>query len=112
MIITVSYPLTGEQKYFYSYQQKAPDSTMYNMCPLLMKLQDWVDAEKFAGVLRESLKIHTAMSYVTDGERQHYVPDLYNITVEHMSEDDFMTLKDNLIQPFYLQGAGHYADLG
>lgn len=107
MIITVSYPLTEEQKYFYNYHQKAPNSTMYNMFPLLMKLKDWVDAEKFADILRESLKIHTAMSYVTDGERQYYVPALYNITVEHMSENDFMTLKDNLIQPFHLQGGGH-----
>ncbi len=77
---------------------------MYNMYPLLVKLQDRADAEKFAGVLRESLNIHTALSYVTDGERQHYVSDLYNITIEHMSEDDFMTLKDNLIQPFELRG--------
>ena len=104
MIITVSYSLTGEQKFFYVYQQKAPNSTMYNMYPLLVKLKDWVDTEKFASALRESLKVHTALSYVTNGERQHYVPNLYNITVEHMSEDDFMTLKDNLIQPFDLRG--------
>ena len=106
MIITVSYPLTEEQKYFYAYRQKAPNSTMYNMYPLLVKLKGWVDAEKFADVLRECLNIHTAISFLTDGERQHYVPNLYNITVEHMSEDDFMTLKDNLIQPFDLTGGG------
>lgn len=94
--------MTEEQKYFYAYQQKAPNTTMYNMYPLLVKLKDWVDAEKFADVLRECLNIHTAISFLIDGERQHYVPDLYNITVEHMSEDEFMTLKDNLIQPFDL----------
>ena len=107
----VSYPLTGEQKIDVDKQKIAPNTTMYNIYPLLVKLRDWVEAEKFAEVLRESLKVHPALSYVTDGERQHYVPDLYNITVEHMSEDDFMTLKDNLIQPFDLRVGGHYADL-
>ena len=69
MIITVSYSLTGEQKIDVEKQKTAPNSTMYNMFPLLMRLQDWVDAEKFADVLRESLNIHTAISYVIDGER-------------------------------------------
>ena len=96
--------MTDEQKFVLDKEKATPNTTMCNVYPLLVKLKDFVDTEKLAGVLSEALKIHTALSYIIEGERQHYVPNLYNITVEHMSENDFMTLKDNLIQPFDLGG--------
>ena len=98
--------MTADQKFFYDCQKELPNAAMHNY-PLLVKLRDWVDAEKFANVLREAMKIHTALSSVIEDGRQHYVPGLFDgVTVEHMSEDDFMTLKDNLIQPFDLLGGG------
>ena len=99
------YPLTAEQRYFYDYQNTAPDSTMYNHFPMLVKLQDYVDAERLADAIMTTLHAHPAYLTVIE-ERdgvpvQRYVPDIITgIPIERISEDELMTLKDDLIQPF------------
>ncbi len=103
------YPLTAEQNYFYEYQKFAPDSTMYNHYPMLIKLRDFVDTERLIQAIRTTLHAHPAYLTVIDmlnGQPiQKYIPDLItDIPIERISEAEFMTLKDDLIQPFSIDG--------
>lgn len=98
--------LTAEQRYFYDYQKTAPNSTMYNHFPMLVKLKEWVDVEKLIKSLLKTLEAHPAYLTVIEERNgvpvQRYIPDIINnIPVEKISESELMTLKDDLIQPFY-----------
>ena len=98
--------LTDEQRYFYDNQKTAPNSTMYNHFPMLEKLKEWVDIEKLIKSLLKTLEAHPAYLTVIEERNgvpvQRYIPDIINnIPVEKISEAELMTLKDDLIQPFY-----------
>ena len=98
--------LTDEQRYFYDNQKTAPNSTMYNHFPMLEKLKESVDIEKLIQSLLKTLEAHPAYLTVIEERNgvpvQRYIPDIINnIPVEKISESELMTLKDDLIQPFY-----------
>ena len=104
-----AYPLTAEQLYFYDYQKTAPDTTMYNPYPVLFKLRDFVDPEKFAQTLVKNLQAHPAFLSVIEEHNgipvQKYDPaKVPFIPVEKISEADLFSIKDDLIQPFGLDG--------
>ncbi|MBQ7217488.1 MAG: hypothetical protein IJS39_16075, partial [Synergistaceae bacterium] len=72
------YPLTAEQRYFYDYQKTAPESTMYNHFPILMRLRDFVDAEKLSQAIIKTLQFHPAFLTVVEELQgipvQRYIP--------------------------------------
>ena len=100
------YPLTPEQRYFYDYQNTAPNTTMYNHFPMLVKLQDWVGTERLADSIMKTLRAHPAFLTVIEEHSgtpyQRYVPDLItSIPEEHITEAELMAVKDDLVQPFH-----------
>ncbi|MBQ7215442.1 MAG: hypothetical protein IJS39_05605 [Synergistaceae bacterium] len=101
--------MTAEQRYFYDYQKAAPDSTIYNHYPMLMRLRDFIDPERLTQAIKTTLRAHPAYLTVIDTLSgrpvQRYIPDLItDIPIERISETEFMTLKDDQIQPFSLEG--------
>ena len=103
------YPLTAEQKDIYNLQMAAPETTMFNPLPMLMKLYDWVDIDRLIQSLMKDIHAHPAYSTVIETRNgqpvQRYIPDLItSIPVERISEAELMSIKDDLIQPFSLDG--------
>ena len=101
------YPLTPEQIYFYERQKEFPDSTMFNNYPILMKLKDWVDLQKLSECIIKTIQAHPAFSTVIEERNgvliQKYVPDLIrNIKIEKISEAEFQTVKEDFVQPLYM----------
>ena len=100
------YPLTTMQNYFYEYQKKDPDSTMYNMYPMLMRLHDWIDLDRLADSILRVNEAHPAVESIIEEHNgvpmQRYIPGLIaRPSVERISEDEFMSQKDKLVKPFY-----------
>lgn len=77
---------------------------MYNPYPVLFKLCDFVDPEKFAQTLVKNLQAHPAFLSVIEEHNgipvQKYDPaKVPFIPVEKISEADLLSIKDDLIQP-------------
>ena len=105
----LAFPLTAEQHYFFDYQKTAPDSTMYNPYPLLACLSDFADAERLSQSIIKTIQAHPAFLTVVEEYNgvpiQQYIPNIIDsIPVEKISEAEFLRIKDDLIQPFHLNG--------
>ncbi len=108
------HPLTTEQLYMVDYQLYTPKSTMYNLFSMLKVDKDIFDLEKLADAMKTAIKHHPALlttfSFNDDGEVvQKYSPEtLRDIHVEKMSEFEFDSIKDTLVQPFKIIGGSLY----
>ena len=108
------HPLTTEQTYMVDYQLYTPKSTMYNLFSMLKIDKDTFDMEKMAEAAKTVLKNHSALlttfHFNEDGEIvQKYTPEiLRDIQVEKISEFEFDSLKDTLVQPFKIIGGALY----
>ncbi len=104
------HPLTTEQLYMVDYQLYTPKSTMYNLFSMLKVDKDMFDMQKMAEAMHTAIRNHSALlttfHFNEDGEIvQRYTPEvLQDIHVEKISEFEFATLKDNLVQPFKMIG--------
>jgi len=104
------HPLTAEQLYMVDYQLYTPKSTMYNLYSVLKVDKDMFDMQKLAKTMHTVIKNHPALlttfHFNSDGDIiQRYTPDvLEEIHVEKMSEFEFDSIKDTLVQPFKIIG--------
>lgn len=104
------HPLTVEQLYMVDYQLYTPKSTMYNLFTMMKFDKEMIDLQKMADALHTVLRNHSALlttfRFNEDGDIvQRYSPEvLQDIRVEKMSEFEFNTLKDTLVQPFKIIG--------
>ena len=110
----IDHPLTTEQLYMVDYQLYTPKSTMYNLFSMLKVDKDMFDMEKLAEAMHTVLRHHSALlttfHFNDDGEIvQRYTPDvLQDIRVEKISEFEFDTIKDMLVQPYKIIGGCLY----
>ena len=108
------HPLTTEQLYMVDYQLYTPKSTMYNLYSMLKVDKDMFDMQKLADSMKLAIKNHpailTTFRFNEDGDIvQKYTPEnLRDITVEKISEFEFDSLKDTLVQPFKIIGGSLY----
>lgn len=104
------HPLTVEQLYMVDYQLYTPKSTMYNLFTMMRMDKDVFDMQKMADAMHTAIGSHPALlttfHFNDDGDIiQRYTPEvLRDIQVEKLSEFEFNTLKDNLVQPFKIIG--------
>lgn len=104
------HPLTVEQLYMVDYQLYTPKSTMYNLFTMMRMDKDMFDMQKMADAMHTAISSHPALlttfHFNDDGDIiQRYTPEvLRDIRVERLSEFEFNTLKDNLVQPFKIIG--------
>ena len=102
--------LTVEQLYMVDYQLYTPKSTMYNLFTMMKLDKEMFDMQKMADAMRTAIRNHstllTTFRFNDDGEIvQHYTPEvLGDIRVEKISEFEFETIKDTLVQPFKIIG--------
>ncbi len=100
------HPLTAEQLYMLDYQLYTPMSTMYNLFSMMRADKDSFDLEKLADTMRSVIRNHPALlttfHFNDDGEVvQRFTPEVEReIIVEKMSEFEFASVKDTLVQPF------------
>ncbi len=108
------HPLTAEQLYMLDYQLYTPMSTMYNLFSMMKADKDSFDLEKLAETMRTVVRNHPALlttfHFNEDGEVvQRYTPEIEReIKVEKISEFEFQSLKDTLVQPFQVIGGCMY----
>ena len=106
--------LTAEQLYMVDYQLYTPKSTMYNLFSMLKLDKSIFDMEKLADTLQTVIKNHPALlttfRFNEDGEIvQKYTPEVFSeIKVEKISEFEFDSIKDTLVQPFKIIGGTLY----
>ena len=106
--------LTAEQLYMVDYQLYTPKSTMYNLFSMLKLDKSIFDMEKLADTLQTVIKNHPALlttfRFNEDGEiMQKYTPEVFSqIKVEKISEFEFDSIKDTLVQPFKIIGGTLY----
>ena len=104
--IKKDHPLTAEQLYMVDYQFFTPMSTMYNLFSMMRVEKDTFDLEKLADAMRTVIRNHPALlttfHFNEDGDLvQRYTPEIEReIKVEKISEFEFTSLKDTLVQPF------------
>ena len=104
------HPLTVEQLYMVDYQLYTPKSTMYNLFTMMKVDKDMFDMQKMADAMRTAIRNHSALlttfHFNEDGDIvQRYTPEvLRDIHVEKVSEFEFNTIKDTLVQPFKIIG--------
>ena len=104
--IKKSHMLTAEQLYMVDYQLYTPKSTMYNIFQALKFDKEILDMNLLADAVQKAIDAHpalmTAFSFNEDGEMiQSYRPELFKgVQVEKVTEKEFSTIKDNLVQPF------------
>lgn len=96
-------PLTEEQMFYFRLLKNFSDKTICNANPVLIKLNDNVDLEKYSRFLFKLRGAHPALLSVVEEEKgvpvQRYVPELNKIiSIEKISYDELMNL--DLIQPF------------
>ena len=99
------YPLTPEQLYMYERQKEFPDSTMFNIYPVLLKLKDWVDMKKMSASIIKTAQAHPACFSVIEEHNgvpfQKYIPDLItDVKIEKISDAEFQSMINTLVQPF------------
>ena len=104
--IKKEHPLTAEQLYMVDYQLYTPMSTMYNLFSMMKVEKDTFDLEKLADTMKAVIRNHPALlttfHFNEDGDLvQKYTPEIErDIKVEKISEFEFTSLKDTLVQPF------------
>ena len=89
----------------YERQKEFPDSPLFNMYPVLMKLKDWVDMKKMSEILIKTAQAHPACFSVIEEHNgvpfQKYVPNLISdVKIEKISEAEFQSMINTLVQPF------------
>ncbi len=108
------HPLTAEQLYMVDYQLYTPMSTMYNLYSMMKVDKDDFDLEKLVETMHTVIRNHSALlttfHFNDDGELvQRYTPEVEReIKIEKISEFEFKTLKDTLVQPFKIVGGCLY----
>lgn len=106
--------LTAEQLYMVDYQLYTPRSTMYNLFTMLKIDTEMFDIEKMAEAMYNAINSHPALlttyHFNDDGDIvQRYTPEIAEkIKVEKISEFEFDSLKDTLVQPFKIIGGRLY----
>lgn len=103
------YPLLPTQQYIWNFQQRAVDSTMYNIYALFA-LKESVDLERLGSALSQVVLSHRALltrfEKTAKGEIVQRIGDVkivdVAIPVEQISEAEFVKLKDALVCPFDL----------
>ena len=104
------HPLTVEQLYMVDYQLYTPKSTMYNLFSMMKMDKDLVDMQRIAEALQTAIRNHSALlttfRFNEDGDIvQRYTPEvMQDIRVEKLTEFEFDSLKDTLVQPFKIIG--------
>ena len=112
--LKTEHPLTTEQLYMVDYQLYTPKSTMYNLFSMLKIDKELFDLKKLANALQTAIRNHpailTTFRFNDDGEIvQRYTPEnLEEIRVEKISEFEFESIKDTLVQPFKIIGGRLY----
>ena len=89
--------------FYFRLLKKFPEKTICSANPVLIKLSDNVDLEKYSRTLFKVREAHPALLSVVEEENgvpvQKYVPELNKIIpIEKISYDELMNL--DLIQPF------------
>lgn len=108
------HPLTAEQLYMVDYQLYTPKSTMYNLFTMMKLDKNLFDMDQFIAAMHAVIKNHPALlttfHFNDDGEIvQRYTPEVFSeIQVEKLSEFEFDSLKDTLVQPFKIIGGKLY----
>ena len=108
------HPLTAEQLYMLDYQLYTPMSTMYNLFSMMKADKDSFDMDKLVETMRTVIRNHPALlttfHFNEDGNViQRYTPEVEReIRVEKISEFEFQSLKDTLVQPFQVIGGCLY----
>ena len=104
------HPLTVEQLYMVDYQLYTPKSTMYNLFSMMKMDKELVDMQRIAEALQTAIRNHSALlttfRFNEDGDIvQRYTPEvMQDIRVEKLTEFEFDSLKDTLVQPFKIIG--------
>lgn len=110
----VEHPLTTEQLYMVDYQLYTPKSTMYNLFSMFKVDKEQFDIAKLAETMHTVIHNHPALlttfHFNEDGDIvQKYTPEIEkDIFVEKISEFEFDSLKDTLVQPFKIIGGCLY----
>ena len=100
----MSFRLTKIQNEIYEYQHISPDNCMYNIATLVRV--DGIGAGELARALQQVIENHPSLMtelYIdeTGNVMQHYAPELMKkIEVEKITEDELMSMKDDLAQPY------------
>ncbi len=108
------HPLTAEQLYMVDYQLYTPKSTMYNLFSMLKADKNMIDGDQLKAAAELVLKNHPALlttfHFNDDGEIiQRYTPEVFDeLHIERLSEFEFDSLKDMLVQPFKIIGGKLY----
>ncbi len=103
------HPLNSGQKLYLRLMQENP-AALYDNDPFLARLNDDIDLEKIKNAVNKVLKNHPALSTkIFADERgdflQIYDESLFTpIKISDLSDDEFATLKENLVKPFALTG--------
>ncbi|MBR0233822.1 MAG: hypothetical protein IJQ99_10030 [Synergistaceae bacterium] len=89
----------------YERQKEFPDSPLFNMYPLLMKLYDWVDMKKMSETIIKTAQVHPACFSVIEEHNgvpfQKYIPDLItDVKIEKISDAEFQSMINTFVQPF------------
>lgn len=105
------YKLTAEQLYMFDHQLYTPNSTMYNLFQMLRIEKEGIDLDRMAGAIEMAIQNHpalrTILQFNEDGEViQRYDSQMpVSVTLEKISEDEFESIKDTLVQPFKMINA-------
>ena len=108
------HPLTAEQLYMVDYQLYTPKSTMYNLFSMLKADKNMIDGDQLKSAAEMVLKNHPALlttfHFNDDGEIiQRYTPEVFEeLHIERLTEFEFDSLKDMLVQPFKIIGGKLY----
>jgi hypothetical protein len=103
--------LTTEQLYMFDHQLYTPNSTMYNLFQMLRIEKEGIDLDRMAGAIEMAIQNHpalrTILQFNEDGEIiQRYDSQMpVSVTLEKISEDEFESIKDTLVQPFKIINA-------
>ncbi|MCR5687479.1 MAG: AMP-binding protein [Lachnospiraceae bacterium] len=106
-------PLTIAQLYMFDYQCFVPKSTAWNLC-MLLKLAPSVDIGRVASSLEKVMKTHPVFSTIycfnDDNDLvQRYMRDAdLSVTIEDMTESDFISEAENLVKPYKLLNSPLY----
>ena len=108
------HPLITEQIFMMDTQLYTPVSTMYNLHVLLETEKGRLDAERLAKAAEITIRAHPSMLtkiyFNADGDLvQRYCPELFEeIRAERISEAEFDRVKDELVQPYRINGGRMY----
>lgn len=108
------HPLTTEQLYMVDYQLYTPKSTMCNLFTMLKFDKESWDMERMMEAIRLAVRNHPALMttfyFSEEGEvLQKFDPEQeQELHIEKLSEFEFDSVKDTLVQPFKIIGGRLY----